>query len=91
MAKYKGFIDVSLFGSVRKEPCYRPLTAKTGVRVPLGTPAPTETGGVPRKARIAYGSLTPPQHSGTKQLEQVFPASGSTDFSLPHVHRAFRS
>ena len=38
MAKYKGFIDVSLFGSVRRKPCDRPLTPKTGVRVPLGTP-----------------------------------------------------
>ena len=38
MAKYKGFIDVTLFGSVRRKPRHRPLTPKTGVRVPLGTP-----------------------------------------------------
>ena len=38
MAKYKGFIEVSLFGSVRGKPFHRSLTPKTGVRVPLGTP-----------------------------------------------------
>ena len=38
MAKYKGFVDVLLFGSVRRKPFHRSLTPKTGVRVPLGTP-----------------------------------------------------